>query len=98
MRYDSPVYYFQLRIFSCLTYSHVRYGNIESIIKKYLFLRFAYKVKGYILWYNDPKYLELIIYRNVMFNESTLLDSSEKKKSYENYIIELRGDVRVGTK
>lgn len=55
-------------MFNCPIYAHVRDDKIELVAKKYIFLRYAYEVKGYNLWCNNPKSPKLIINKNVIFN------------------------------
>lgn len=66
--------YTHLKVFGCPAYVHVNNGKLEPGIKKYIFLRYGSRVKGYRLWCIDSKSPSFVISRNVTFNESATLD------------------------
>lgn len=73
------IYHSQLRVFSCLAYNHVRDDKLESMTKEYIFLGYAYEVKGYRLWCSDSKSSKLIVTRYMTFNEFVSLENQNKK-------------------
>nr|GEX62887.1 retrotransposon protein, putative, Ty1-copia subclass [Tanacetum cinerariifolium] len=72
----SPTNYSDLRIFGCPAYAHVDNGKLEPRAIKCIFLGYKSGVKGYKLWCPETK--KIVISRNVIFNESSMLqkDSS----------------------
>ncbi|XP_071909337.1 uncharacterized protein [Coffea arabica] len=77
----TPADYFNLKVFGCPTYMHVNDGKLESKAKKYIFLGYASGVKGYRLWYPDPKSLKFVISRYVTFDELSMLSSKKESSS-----------------
>jgi len=66
--------YSTLRIFSCPTYSLVdskKRNKLEFKSKKYIFIGFTKKVKGFRLW--DPEKKSAFTSRDVIFNENSIL-------------------------
>ncbi|GJW03442.1 retrotransposon protein, putative, ty1-copia subclass [Tanacetum coccineum] len=72
----SPANYSDLRIFGCPAYAHIDNGKLEPRAIKCIFLGYKSGVKGYKLWCPETK--KVVISRNVIFNESSMLqkDSS----------------------
>jgi len=51
----TPANFSHLRVFGCPAYFHINDGKLEPRTKKVIFLGYATVVKGYRLWYHDPK-------------------------------------------
>ncbi|GJV93371.1 retrotransposon protein, putative, ty1-copia subclass [Tanacetum coccineum] len=60
-----------LRIFGCPAYAHIDNGKLEPRAIKCIFLGYKSGVKGYKLWCPETK--KVVIGRNVIFNESSML-------------------------
>nr|GEV31849.1 zinc finger, CCHC-type [Tanacetum cinerariifolium] len=67
-----PENYKMLRIFSCVTYSHVNQGKLKPRASKCIFLGYPHGVKGYRLWRLDDFKPKIIISKDVVFNESLM--------------------------
>ncbi|GKC44164.1 retrovirus-related pol polyprotein from transposon TNT 1-94 [Tanacetum coccineum] len=67
-----PSDYGMLRIFGCVTYSHVKQGKLEPRVVKYVFLRYPEGVKGYRLYRLDDESRKIVTSRNVVYNESVM--------------------------
>ncbi|KAH0655443.1 hypothetical protein KY285_030325 [Solanum tuberosum] len=80
----TPANYSALKIFGCPAYMHVNDGKLEPRAKRCIFLGYASGVKGYILWYLDPKSPKFIISRDVTFDESSMLHPRKESCSYSN--------------
>ena len=65
----TPANYSHLRVFCCPAYFHVNDGKLEPRAKKAIFLGYATGVKGYRLWFPDPKSPKFIS-RDVTFDEN----------------------------
>ena len=61
-------------MFGCPTYAHVDEGKLEPRAKKCIFLDYAFEVKGYRLWYPDPKSSKFIISRDVTFDDYAMIN------------------------
>ena len=59
-----------LRNFGCVGNAHNKEGKLDPRSTKCIFLGYAEGVKGYRLWYLEPKGTKLIISRDVIFNEN----------------------------
>ncbi|KAG9450470.1 hypothetical protein H6P81_010435 [Aristolochia fimbriata] len=70
----TPADYSDLKVFGCTAYMHVNEGKLEPRTKKCIFLGYATGVKGYGLWYFDPKSQRFFISRDVTFDESAFLN------------------------
>jgi len=67
--------YSHLRVFGCPAYFHVNDGKLEPRAKKGIFLGYATGVKGYRLWFPDPKSPKFVISRDVTFDENYMFQS-----------------------
>jgi transposase InsO family protein len=95
----NPVDYSILKTFGCLAYCHVNDGKLEPRSKKCIFLGYADGVKGYKLWYSDPKSPKFIVCRDAVFDESAVLHprkesvvSTGKEQSHSE-VVELQVEV-----
>nr|GFD08243.1 hypothetical protein [Tanacetum cinerariifolium] len=84
-----------LRIFGCVTYSHVKQGKLKPRAVKCVLLRYPEGVKGYILYRLDGESPKIVTSRNMVFNESfmyiyTLKDygASNDKSRLKNHMLE----------
>ena len=77
--FSSPADYSKLRVFGCLAYAYEKDDKLGLRAKKYIFLGQTNRVKGYRLWYVDPKSPQFIVSRDVTFDESAIF---YKKKEY----------------
>ncbi|GJZ18409.1 retrovirus-related pol polyprotein from transposon TNT 1-94 [Tanacetum coccineum] len=73
-----PANYKMLRIFGCVAYSHVNQGKLKPRAIKCIFLGYPEGVKGYRLWRLDDVKPNIIISRDVVFNESLMYKDSLK--------------------
>ena len=73
-----PIEYSDLRIFGCPAYTHVNDSKLELRSKRCIFVGYPSGIKGYRLWCPDPKSPKLIISRDVIFDESTMLHSKKE--------------------
>ena len=60
-----------MRVFGCTAYAHVDNGKLEPRDVKCIFLGYKSSVKGFKLW--NPKTQKVVISRNVIFNETSML-------------------------
>jgi hypothetical protein len=67
-----------LKTFGCPAYCHVNDGKLELKSKKCIFLGYVDGVKGYRLWCSDPKSHKVIVSRDIVFDESTMLYPRKK--------------------
>ena len=70
-----------MKIFGCPAYAHVDNGKLEPKSIKCVFLGYESNVKGYNLWYPETK--KIIISRDVIFYETTMLHDSSSRDSYD---------------
>jgi len=68
-----PVNYFGLCIFECPVYAHASNGKLEPRTKKCIFMDYAHRLKGYRLWCTDPRSPNFLISRDVIFDETAML-------------------------
>ncbi|GJW79174.1 retrotransposon protein, putative, ty1-copia subclass [Tanacetum coccineum] len=93
-----PSDYGMLRIFSCITYSHVKQGKLEPRAVKRVLLGYPEGVKGYKLYRLDDESPKIVTSKNVVFNESfiykdTLKDSgagADKSVEELQVVVELQ--------
>ena len=77
----TPTSYSDLKIFGCPAYAHVDNGKLEPKSIKCVFLGYESNVKGYNLWYPETK--KIILSRDVIFYETTMLHDSSSRDSYD---------------
>ncbi|KAG8491200.1 hypothetical protein CXB51_014356 [Gossypium anomalum] len=75
----NPANYSNLKIFGCHVYAHVDNGKLELRSIKCVFLGYKAGVKGYKLWY--PKNRKVVISKDVVFDETTMLPNLSLKDS-----------------
>ncbi|KAG8481643.1 hypothetical protein CXB51_026501 [Gossypium anomalum] len=75
----NPANYFDLKIFRCPAYAHVDNGKLELRSSKCIFLGYKAGVKGYKLW--CPENREVVISRDVVFDETAMLSNLSLKDS-----------------
>lgn len=75
-----PADYSHMRVFGCPAYAHVKQGKSEPRALKGVFLSYPTGVKGYKLWCTDLKPPRVIISRDVVFNESKMLQNPVSTK------------------
>jgi hypothetical protein len=68
VRTYKPVDYSGIQVLGCVTYAHVNEGKLELRAKNYIFLKYAFDVKGYRLWCPDSNGKFLVL-RDVKFDE-----------------------------
>nr|GEV15330.1 vinorine synthase-like [Tanacetum cinerariifolium] len=73
----NSVDYYNLRVFECLIYVHVNEGKLVPHAVKGIFLGYGSGVKGYRVWFPDPKYRKIIHSRDVTFNEDVIINSGK---------------------
>jgi hypothetical protein len=74
----NEVDYLGLRVFGCLVYVHMPSEERSKLYPKsrqYIFLGYEKGVKGYKLW--DPKENKVVINRDVVFDENSMLRSTQ---------------------
>lgn len=64
-----------LRIFGCPAYAYVKQGKLEPRAIKGYFLGYPEGIKGYKLWTVDGKPSRILVSRDVIFNEKSMLQS-----------------------
>ncbi|KAL6315970.1 hypothetical protein AAG906_014895 [Vitis piasezkii] len=77
--FGTPASYSNLKIFGCPAYAHVDNGKLEPKSIKCVFLGYESNVKGYNLWYPETK--KIILSRDVIFYETTMLHDSSSRDS-----------------
>ena len=77
--FGNPPTYSDLKIFGCLAYAHVDSGKLEPRSMKFIFLGYKSSVKGYKLW--CPKTKKLVIIRDVIFYETSIIHVLAPKES-----------------
>ena len=93
---SAPANYSELKIFGCPAYVHVNNGKLEPRSVKCIFLGYKSGVKGYKLW--CPRTKKIVISRNVVFDETALLQNfptntlSEKSDQRSNMQVEVEID------
>ncbi|KAG8489147.1 hypothetical protein CXB51_017180 [Gossypium anomalum] len=75
----NPVNYSNLKIFGCPAYAHVDNGKLEPRSIKCVFLGYKVGVKGYKLW--CPENRKVVISRDVVFDETTMIPNLSLKDS-----------------
>ena len=75
----SPATYSDLKNFGCLAYAHVDKGKLEPRLMKCIFLGYKFGAKGYKLW--CPKTNKLVISRDVIFDETSMIQVLAPKDS-----------------
>ncbi|KAL1540760.1 Retrovirus-related Pol polyprotein from transposon TNT 1-94 [Salvia divinorum] len=80
--YQIPADYSLLRIFGCTVYYHVSEGKLDPRAKKGVFVGYGDGVKGYRIW--SPSENRVILSRNVVFDENSMLNSVVKSISAED--------------
>jgi len=60
-----------LRVFGCPAYYHIKEDKLDSIAKKWVFVRFKRGIKGYKIW--DPKERKFALGKDVTFDEALML-------------------------
>ncbi|GKB48024.1 retrotransposon protein, putative, ty1-copia subclass [Tanacetum coccineum] len=91
-----PSDYGMLRIFGCVTYSHVKQGKLEPRAVKCVLLGYPEGVRGYRLYRLDDESHKIVTTRNVVFNESVMYKDTLKDsgagidKSVEEFWVEDR--------
>jgi len=73
--------YSNLKIFGCTVYNHVNEGKLEPRARKGVFLGSGDGVKGFRVW--SPLEKRVILSRNVVFDEVSMLGFSEKSTTTE---------------
>ena len=53
----NPADYSNLKVFGCRAYAHVNQGQLDPKARRYIFLGYAFGVKGNRLWCPDLKKL-----------------------------------------
>ncbi|GJZ22896.1 retrovirus-related pol polyprotein from transposon TNT 1-94 [Tanacetum coccineum] len=90
-----PSDYGMLRIFGCVTYSHVKQGKLEPRAVKCVLLGYPEGVRGYRLYRLDDESHKIVTTRNVVFNESVMYKDTLKDsgagidKSVEEFWVEV---------
>ncbi|KAG8478386.1 hypothetical protein CXB51_028195 [Gossypium anomalum] len=77
--FGNPANYSNLKIFGCPTYAHVDNGKLELRSIKCVFLGYKASLKGYKLW--CPENRKVVISRDVVFDETTMLPNLSLKDS-----------------
>nr|GFB96391.1 retrovirus-related Pol polyprotein from transposon TNT 1-94 [Tanacetum cinerariifolium] len=70
----NSVDYYNLRVFGCPIYVHVSERKLVHRTVKCIFLGYGSSVKGYLIWYPDPKYRKIIHSRDVTFKEDVIIN------------------------
>nr|GFA27763.1 retrotransposon protein, putative, Ty1-copia subclass [Tanacetum cinerariifolium] len=70
----NSVDYYNLRVFGCPVYVHVNERKLVHRAVKCIFLGYGSSVKGYLIWYPDPKYCKIIHSRDVTFKEDVIIN------------------------
>ncbi|KAG8498899.1 hypothetical protein CXB51_005256 [Gossypium anomalum] len=78
----NPANYSDLKIFGCPAYAHVDNGKLEPRSIKCVFLGYKAGVKGYKLW--CPENRKVVISRDVVFDETTMIPNLSLKDSSNN--------------
>ena len=81
--------YSNLRVFGCPTYVHVfseERSKFDAKSRQCIFLGYLKGVKGFKLW--DPKANKVVISRDVIFDEKSMLQSTQEKEKRNG--VELR--------
>jgi len=73
--------YSNLKIFGCTVYYHVNEGKLEPRARKGVFVGYGDRVKGFRVW--SPLENRVILSRNVVFDEVSMLGRSEKSTTTE---------------
>lgn len=81
LQYAKLVDYSNMEVFGCSTYAHIRQEKLEPRALRCVFLSYADGVKGYKLQCTDIKPPRAIISRDVVLNESEMLQHSTLLKS-----------------
>jgi hypothetical protein len=68
--YGSSADYSKLKVFSWLTYTHVKEGKPGLRARKCIFLDHTSKMKVYWVWCVDSKSLKFITNNNMIFDKS----------------------------
>lgn len=92
-----PPSYQNLRVFGCPAFFHVNEGKLEPRSRRGLFMGYPDGVKGYRIWSIEEK--KCIISRDVVFNESKLLEESKSNEVLEesSTIQDAQLEVELGT-
>ena len=75
----SQVDYSSLRLFGCPTYVHIPNedrSKLDEKSRQCIFLGYQKGVKGFKIW--DPKANKVVISRDVVFDEKTMLQCTQK--------------------
>jgi hypothetical protein len=75
-----------LRVFCCLAYAYIKKDRLGSKNRKYIFLGYVSRVKGYELWCIDFKLLKFIASRYATFNEFAI---SYKENELNDVVVEM---------
>ncbi|KAL2493081.1 Integrase catalytic domain-containing protein [Abeliophyllum distichum] len=67
-----PVDYSHLKIFGCAAYAHQNIGKLEPRSLKCVLLGYGENTKGYRLWVKEERGFNVIVRRDVVFNESLM--------------------------
>lgn len=84
--YISPTDYSKLNVFGCPAYAYVKEDKLKPRARKYIFLGYASRVKGYQFLCVDNKSLEVITNLDVTFDEFTMF---WKKNELTNIDVEM---------
>ena len=82
----SPADYSGLRVFGCPAYTHVNEGKLKLRAKKCIFLGYGQGVKGYRLWCSDPVSPKFMLSRDVTFDESSMLRSTNSSREKDESV------------
>lgn len=82
-----------LKIFSCLGYAHIDMGKLDACSVKCIFVRYVIRVKGYRLY--NLKTKKIVVSRDVVFDESTVLQSDVQQLNVHSYPDSIQEKVEV---